>query len=102
MNRHDKRFRVPRWPAQFLSMLPTIRSHAAAAFRHLSSEASEEAIQDAIANAIFVYVRLLQLKKVDLVYPTVLARYAVAQVKRRTVAAKMKRSFVSQSPICSP
>jgi hypothetical protein len=68
------------WHAQFLSMLPKIRAHAAIAFRHLKPEARDEAIQEAVANAMVAYVRLVQLKKVDLAYPTVLARYAVAQI----------------------
>ena len=55
------------WFTDFLSMLPTIRKHAAMAFRYLNSEAREEAINDAIANAMVIYVRLVQLKKVDLV-----------------------------------
>ena len=66
MVRPGKCFPVPRWHAQFLSMLPTIRDHAAATFKHLNFEAREEAIQEAIANAVVVYARLVQLKKVDL------------------------------------
>jgi hypothetical protein len=62
-------------------MLPTIRDHAAAAFRHVNSEARKDAIQEAISNAVVVYTRLVQLNKVDLAYPTVLARYAVARIK---------------------
>jgi hypothetical protein len=62
-------------------MLPKITDYAAIAFRHLSPEAREEAIQEAIANAVVAYARLIQLKKEDLAYPTVLARYAVAQIR---------------------
>ena len=36
------------------------------AFRHSNSKAREEAIQEAIANAMVVYVRLVQFNKVDL------------------------------------
>ena len=102
MMRRRKHLPVPSWLAQFLSMLPTIRSHAALAFRHLNSGASEDAIQEAIANAMLIYARLVQLKKVDLAYPTVLARCAVAQVKRPTVPAMMNCSLVCHNPICSP
>ncbi len=94
MNRFDKCSPVPSWHEQFLSMLPAIKSHATMAFRHLNSQAREEAIQEAIASALVVFVRLVQLKKVDLAYPTVLAHYAVAQVKRQTVLAMRKHSFV--------
>jgi hypothetical protein len=79
MIRAVKPFLVP-WHAQFLSMLPKIRAHAVIAFRHLKPEAREESIQEAVANALVAFVRLVQLKKVDLAYPTVLARYAVAQI----------------------
>ena len=91
----DRHVPIPKseWHADFLSMLPTIRKHAAMAFRHLNSEAREEAIQDAIANAMLVYARLVQLKKVDLAYPAVLARCAVAQVKRQTGLAMRKHRF---------
>ena len=75
-------------------MLPTIRKYVATAFRHLNSAAREEAIQDTVANAMLVYARLVQLKKADLAYPVVLARYAVAQVKRQTGLAMRKHSFV--------
>ena len=71
---------VPAWHAGFLAMLPAIANHARICFRRLDAEAQEEGIQEAIANAVVAYVRLCQLGKVDLAYPTVLARYAVAQV----------------------
>lgn len=85
-----KRSPVPRWHRGFLSMMPSIHQHATVAFRDLKPEAREEAVQEAIANAMVAYVRLVQLKKVDLAYPSVLARYAVAQVKDgRKVGCKM-------------
>ena len=92
----DEHAPIPKnkWQADFLTMLPTIRKHAAMAFRHLKSEARDEAILDAIANAMLVYARLVQLKKVDLAYPAVLARCAVAQVTRQTGLARRKRRFV--------
>jgi hypothetical protein len=71
---------VPAWHAGFLTMLPAIANHARICFRRLDPEAREEGIQEAIANATVAYARLCQLGKADLAYPTVLARYAVAQV----------------------
>ena len=50
-------------------------------FRHLKPDAREECVQEVVCNALRAYVRLVQLDKVDLAYPTVLARYGVAQVR---------------------
>jgi transposase-like protein len=61
-------------------MLPTIAAYARLAFRHHNPEARQEAVEECLANALVAYVRLVQLGKVSLAYPTVLARYAVAQV----------------------
>jgi len=61
-------------------MLPVIETHARCVFRHLDAEARQETVQEVIANALVAFVRLVQLGKVSLAYPTVLARYAVAQV----------------------
>jgi len=71
---------APAWHARFLAMLPAIEAHARVAFRHLHPEAREDAVQEAVANALVAFVRLVQLHKVDVAYPTVLARYAVAQI----------------------
>ena len=72
---------APAWHARFLAMLPAIEAHARIAFRGLAPEAREDAVQEAIANAMVAFVRLVQLQKVDVAYPTVLARYAVAQIQ---------------------
>ena len=69
----------PAWHAGFLALLPAIARHAGIAFRHLDAEAREEAVQECLVNALVAYGRLVQLGKVDLAYPMVLARYAVAQ-----------------------
>lgn len=75
-----KHFPAPSWH-RFLSMLPQIRNYAAGRFRHLKPEAQEEAIQETIANALVAFARLAELGKIDLAYPTVLARFAVAQIR---------------------
>ena len=72
---------IPKWHKDFLAMLPKIRQHAAVSFRHLKPEAREESVQEVVANALRAYVRLVQLKKVSLAFPTVLARFGVAQVR---------------------
>jgi len=69
------------WHAGFLRMLPVIRAYARGAFAHLNPEARQDFVQEAIANALLAYVRLFQLGKVSLAYPTVLARFAIAQVR---------------------
>lgn len=70
----------PVWHDGFLAMVPTIRRSARVAFRHLGEEAQEDAIAETVANALVAYVRLFEQGKIDLAYPTVLARYAIAQI----------------------
>jgi hypothetical protein len=72
---------TPAWHEKFLAMMPIIRTHARIAFRRLGPEAREEAVQAVICNSCAAYARLVELGKADLGYPTVLARYGVAQVK---------------------
>jgi hypothetical protein len=62
-------------------MLPAILTHVRISFRHLDPEARQEAVQNCLANATLAYARLHALGKVELAYPTVLARYAVAQTR---------------------
>jgi hypothetical protein len=62
-------------------MLPAITTHAKIAFRHLKPEARAEAVQEVVCNAMQAFVRLVQLKKTSIAYPTVLARYGVRRVK---------------------
>lgn len=96
LNKRNARTSAPAWHADFLAMLPAIRTHAKVAFRDLDPEAKAEAVQEVIANATVAYARLVELDKSDLAYPTVLARYAVAQVRGgRKVGAKLNIRDVS-------
>ena len=71
-------------------MMPAIAKYACRAFHHLDAEARAEAIQEIMVNAMLAYCRLHQRGKVDLAYPSVLARYAVAQFRDgRRVGEKM-------------
>ena len=70
----------PRWHRVFLAMLPAIVTHAKYAFRHLRGEARQDAIEEAIANSLVAFVALVRRGKMSIAYPTVLARYAVAQI----------------------
>ena len=81
---------TPRWHQAFVAMMPIIETHARVSFRHLDPEAREEAVQEVVCNALKAYVRLVQLKKAAIAYPTVLAKYGVAQVKDgRKVGGKL-------------
>ena len=73
--------RILRWHKVFLTMLPQIVNHARLAFRDLRPEARGEAVQEVVCNALKAFVRLVQLKKVSLAYPSVLAGFGVRQVK---------------------
>ena len=71
-----------RWQRVFLSMVPKIVWHAKYAFRHLRrSQDYQDMIQETIANAFVAFKALVRRGKMDLAYPSVLARYAVAQIK---------------------
>jgi len=71
----------PDWHHQFLAMLPVIGNYADHAFRHLDPEGREDAVHEVLANAVVAFARLVQLGKPHLAYPTVLARYGVAQLR---------------------
>jgi len=62
-------------------MLPIIRNYARGAFSRLNPDLRQDLIQEVIANAMVAYVRLVQQGRVALAYPTVLARYGIAQVR---------------------
>jgi hypothetical protein len=72
---------TPAWHEVFLKMAPAIETHARLSFRHLSAEARAEAVQNVLCSACAAVARLAELNKLDLCYPTVLARYAVAQTR---------------------
>jgi len=69
------------WQSRFLAMLPTIRRSVLGAFRRLHGDDRDEAIQEAIANACVAFMRLAQQGREDRAFPTVLARFAVTQVR---------------------
>ena len=80
----------PAWHRGFMQMLPVIHAYARGAFAHLNPEARQDMIQEVVANALVAYVRLYQQGRVALAYPTVLARYGVAQVRDgRKVGCKL-------------
>jgi hypothetical protein len=81
---------APSWHAGFLAMLPRIKRYAECAFQHWSAEAREDAIQETLANSMIAYVRLAERGKIEMAHATVLARYAVAQMRDgRRVGTKL-------------
>jgi hypothetical protein len=62
-------------------MLPKILSYARPAFRHLRAEAREDLVQEVVANACVAFKALWDRSRQSLAYPTVLASYAIRQVK---------------------
>jgi hypothetical protein len=72
---------VPDWHHAFLVMLPTINRYAELAFRTLHGDNRDDAIQEVVANACVAFARLVEQGRADKAFPTVLARYAIAQVR---------------------
>ena len=71
-------------------MMPDIVKSARIAFRNLDPEARQEAVQEVLVSAMLAYARLFERQKVDVAYPSVLARFAIAQYRvGRRVSTKM-------------
>jgi hypothetical protein len=88
---------APTWQAGFLELLPDIRNQLRFQFRRLRAEEQAEAMAEAVANAAIAYWRLHQQGRVDLAYPTPLARFAAAQYRagRRTGARSNVNDIMS-------
>ena len=71
----------PTWQSVFVTILPDIQSSVTFAFRQLRGDDHDEAVQEALANACLACARLVQRGCAERVFPTVLARFAVAQVR---------------------
>jgi len=86
------------WQERFVALLPAILRYVAPAFNTLGPEAKAEAIQAAVANACVAYARLVERGKEGLAFVTVLARYAVAQVRTgRQVGGRLNIKDVSSN-----
>jgi hypothetical protein len=72
---------APAWHEGYLRLLPDIRRHALSRLRHMRPEARAEAVQEIIADTLVAYVRLVELGKEDLAYPTALVTYAIAKYR---------------------
>ena len=73
--------RVPEWHAAFLGMLPTIIRYAKTCFRDCDPDTREDLVQEVVANCVVAFARLVERGKQSIAYPTVLAMYAVRQIK---------------------
>jgi len=78
------------WQQRFLNLLPVIVNYVRPAFRELGPDAKAEAVQEAVANALVAYSRLVAQGRESLAFATVLAKYAIAQVRAgRRVGGKL-------------
>jgi len=69
------------WQPLFLALFPSIQRCVQFAFRHLPPDQLEEAVQAAVANACLACARLVAQGRQDRIFPSALARFAVAQVR---------------------
>jgi hypothetical protein len=65
----------------FVSFIPAIPRHARIAFRNLRPQDRAEAVSEVVSNAFAAFRRLADRGKLDVAYPSPLARFAVAQVR---------------------
>jgi len=91
---------TPAWQEIFLRMMPAIRRHARIAFRHLDGESRDECVQAVVCNCCCAVARLAELGKLDLCYPSVLARFGVAQVKDGRMTGGHLNCRDISSPYC--
>ncbi|HVC98992.1 MAG TPA: hypothetical protein VND64_35335 [Pirellulales bacterium] len=83
----------PAWHAPFLDMLPEIRSQINFAFRGFTPESREDAVHESLALALAAFVRLFELGKSDIAYPSVLADYAARHYRAgRRVGSRLNRN----------
>ena len=81
VNSHPKPTSPPGWHKRFLAMVPTIIQRAQFALRDGPGEPREDLVAEAVANCLVAYVRLVRRGKESVAYPTVLAMYAIRQIR---------------------
>lgn len=69
------------WHLTFVALLPRIRDYVLPAFGQLRGDDREEAVQEAIAQAFVIFVRLMKRGRPELIFPTVLAGFAIRRVR---------------------
>jgi DNA-directed RNA polymerase specialized sigma24 family protein len=80
-NKRRSQKSAPAWHKSFLRVLPKIVSYARTAFQYRDPESREDLVQEVVANACVAFKALWDRGKQALAYPTVLASYAIRQVK---------------------
>ena len=79
-----------RWHRKFVKMLPAIVKCARFAFRHIRGQDRQDLIQETIANAMVAFRRLVRRGKECVAHASVLAKYAIRQIKDgRRVGSKL-------------
>jgi hypothetical protein len=66
---------------RFVALLPQIRALATHAFHRLGAEAREDCLAEVVARSYCLWLRLKQRGRLDLAYPTPLARFAIREVR---------------------
>lgn len=80
----------------FLSLLPMILNYLRPAFRNERPELREDLIEDALANCYEAAYRLMLRGKESNIYPTVLAQFAIKQVRvGRKVGTRLNVNDIS-------
>ena len=69
------------WKQRFVNMLPSILKYLGMAFRTLTPEVKSEAIAEGVANTYVAYYQLVKRGKENLAFASVLARFAVSQIR---------------------
>ena len=78
------------WQSEFLAMLPSIEARLRRDFGFLDAESATEAVREAVAHAVFAYVRMHDQGRAHVVTPSTLAYYSSRQVKcGRPAASRM-------------
>lgn len=84
------------WQERFLALLPVIVNYLLPAFRKLRPEEKSEAVQEAVANYWVAYARLVEQGRESLAFATVLAKFAIAQVRSgRQVGGRLNIKDIS-------
>ena len=97
--RNDPRRKtVPAWHAKLLAMLPTIIRYAKRAFRNYDPETRQEAVQNVVANTTAAVAGLAKRGKLDLAYPTVLAKFGIRRTldNRKTGSSQNIKDVLSK------
>lgn len=92
----EKSRQVAGWQQRFVAMLPKIVKSLGIAFRTLTPEAQSESIQEGIANTFVAYHQLVKRGRENLAFASVLARFAVSQIRAgRRVGGTLNAGDVS-------